>query len=174
MQQDKGFSVSVVNADNPFGMNDMLDELKAFCRVQGIEAPMAWVIKPNGYYMGYAVSLHLSGKDRGEEFDTKVIFLLRDFSESDNREVEERLLKHMFEELGEPTVLTVKELESPNQQRFFKKMGMMKMPVTWSDMNQNEYAVYAKGKLEMGGFVNLMERVEHIGTEIVYKAWKEL
>lgn len=29
--------------------------------------------------------------------------------------------------------------------------------------------VYAKGKLEMGGFVNLMERIEYIGKEIVYK-----
>ena len=174
MQQNKNNSVSVVNANNPFGMNDLLDELKAFCREQGIEAPMAWVIKPSGFYMGYAVSLHLSGKDRWEEFDTKVIFLLRDFSESDNRDVEERLLKHMFEELGEPTVLTVREPKSPNQLRFFKGMGLMKMPVTWSDVNQNEYAVYAKGKLEMGGFVNLMERVEYIGKEIVYKTWKKL
>ena len=166
--------LAIINADNPFGMNDMLDELKAFCREQGIEAPMAWVIKPSGFYMGYAVSLHLSGKDRWEEFDTKVIFLLRDFSESDNRDVEEQLLKHMFEELGEPTVLTVREPKSPNQLRFFKGMGLMKIPVTWSDVNQNEYAVYAKGKLEMGGFVNLMERVEYIGKEIVYKTWKKL
>ena len=29
--------------------------------------------------------------------------------------------------------------------------------------------VYAKGKFEMGGFVNLMERVEYKGKEIVYK-----
>ena len=45
---------------------------------------------------------------------------------------------------------------------------MMKMPVTWSDANQIEYAVYTKGNLEMGGFVNLMERVEYIGKEYVY------
>ena len=31
------------------------------------------------------------------------------------------------------------------------------------------YEVYVKGQLEMGGFVNLMERLEYIGKEIVYK-----
>ena len=77
----------------------------------------------------------------------------------------------MFEEMGEPIVLTVKELESPNQQRFFKELGMIKMPITWSDTNQNVYDVYVKGNLEMGGFVNLMERVEYIGSEIVYNEY---
>ena len=48
-------------------------------------------------------------------------------------------------------------------------VGMMKIPVTWADYQQKEYVVYAKGNLEMGGFVNLMERVEYIGKEIVYK-----
>ena len=46
---------------------------------------------------------------------------------------------------------------------------LTKMLVTWSDKKQNEYEVYAKGRLEMGGFVNLMERVEYIGKEIIYK-----
>ena len=32
----------------------------------------------------------------------------------------------------------------------------MKMPVTWADYQQDEYVVYAKDKLEMGGFVNLI------------------
>lgn len=98
-----------------------------------------------------------------------MIFLLKDFSERENREAEKRLLNHMFEELGEPVVLTIKAETSPRQQLFFKHVGLMKMPVTWADYQQNEYVVYAKGKLEMGGFVNLMERVEYIGKEIVYK-----
>lgn len=34
--------------------------------------------------------------------------MLKDFSERENREAEERLLNHMFEELGEPVVLTEK------------------------------------------------------------------
>ena len=95
--------------------------------------------------------------------------MLKDFSDRENREAEERLLNHMFEELGEPVVLTVKAVASPNQLRFFKHVGMMKMPVTWADYQQNDYVVYAKGKLEMCGFVNLMERVEYKGKEIVYK-----
>ena len=97
-----------------------------------------------------------------------LFFLLKDFSERENREVEERLLKHLFEELGEPVVLTVKAVASPHQQQFFKHVGIMKMPVTWADYQQKEYVAYAKGNLEMGGFVNLMERVEYIGKEIVY------
>ena len=36
----------------------------------------------------------------------------------------------MFEDLGEPVVLTVKAVASPNQLRFFKHVGMMKIPVT--------------------------------------------
>ena len=151
-----------------FGMNDLQDRLKLFCKEQSLDNPQFWIIKPDEYYMGYAVSLHLSGKDRWEEFDAKVIYVLRDFSDRENREAEERLLKHMFEEIGEPIVLTIKEVESPNQLRFLKGIGLMKMPVTWSDTCQNVYDVYAKGNLEMGGFVNLMERIEYIGKEIVY------
>ena len=152
-----------------FGMNDLQDRLKRFCNEQSMDIPLFWIIKPDEYYMGYAVSLHLSGKDRWEEFDAKVIFLLKDYSDRENRKAEEKLLKHMFEELGEPIVLTIIEVESPNQLRFLKGMGMMKMPVSWSDSNKNDYAVYAKGNLEMGGFVNLMERIEYIGKEIVFK-----
>ena len=153
---------------DPFGMNDLQDRLKVFCKEQGLDIPQFWVIKPDDYYMGYAVSLHLNGKDRWEEFDANLVYVLRDFSDRENREVEERLLNHMFEEIEEPIVLTIKEVESPNQLRFLKGIGLMKMPVTWSDTCQNVYDVYAKGNLEMGGFVNLMERIEYIGKEIVY------
>lgn len=152
-----------------FGMNDLQDRLKKFCIDQSMDMPQFWIIKPDDYYMNYAASLHLSGKDRWEEFDANVVYVLRDFSDRENREVEERLLNHMFEELGEPVVLTIREVDLPNQQRFFKGAGLMKMPVTWADYQQNQYVVYAKGKLEMGGFVNLMERIEYIGKEIVYK-----
>lgn len=162
----------MVRHSDPFGMNDLQDRLKRFCKEQSLDVPQFWIIQPDGYYMGYAVSLHLNGKDRWEEFDTRVIFLLKDFSERENREVEERLLKHLFEELGEPVVLTLKAVASPHQHQFFKHVGMMKMPVTWADYQQNDYVVYAKGKFEMGGFVNLMERVEYIGKEIVYSVYK--
>jgi len=154
---------------DPFGMNHLQDRLKMFCKEQGLDIPQFWIIKPDDYHMGYAVSMHLSGKDRWEEFDAKVIYVLRDFSDRENREIEERLLNHMFEEIEEPIVLTIKEMESPNQLHFLKGIGLMKMPVTWSDTCQNMYDVYAKGNLEMGGFVNLMERIEYIGKEIVFK-----
>lgn len=163
MQEDS------ISSNDLFGMNDLQNRLKMFCKEQGVDIPQFWIIQPNGFYMGYAASLHLSGKDRWEEFDARVVFLLKDFSERENRKAEERLLKHMLEELGEPVVLTVKTVASPRQQLFFKHVGLMKMPVTWADYRQNEYGVYAKGKLEMGGFVNLMERIEYIGKEIVYK-----
>ena len=151
-----------------FGMNDLQDRLKKFCIDKSMDMPLFWIIKPDDYYMGYAVSLHLSRKDRWKELDANVVYVLRDFSDRENREVEERLLKHMFEEIEEPIVLTIKEVKSPNQLRFLKGIGLMKMPVTWSDTCQNMYDVYAKGNLEMGGFVNLMERIEYIGKEIVY------
>ena len=49
---------------DPFGMNGLQDRLKAFCRAQGLEFPKFWIIQPDGYYMSYAVSLHLNGNDR--------------------------------------------------------------------------------------------------------------
>lgn len=151
---------------DPFGMNDLQDRIKAFCKEQGLDAPKFWVIQPDGYYMKYAVSLHLNGHDRWEAFDAHVVYLLRDFSDRNNREVEKGLLINMFEELDEPTVLTT--VANSNQHLFFKTVGLLKMPVTWSDYNQNYYDVFAIGNIEMGGFVNLMERIEYIGKEYVY------
>lgn len=152
-----------------FGTDDLQDRLKAFCREQGLEMPRFRIFPPNGVYMCYAVSLHLTGKDRWEEFDAKVIYLLKDLNEIGNSEALANRLRCMFEDLGMPVVLTVKADESNSQQRFFKSLGMMRMPVTWSDENHRDYEVYTKGNIEMGGFVNLMERVEFIGKEIVYR-----
>ena len=152
-----------------FGTCDLQDRLKAFCREQGLEMPRFRIFPPNGVYMCYAVSLHLTGKDRWEEFDAKVIYLLKDLNEIGNSEALANRLRCMFEDLGMPVVLTVKADESNSQQRFFKSLGMMRMPVTWSDENHRDYEVYTKGNIEMGGFVNLMERVEFIGKEIVYR-----
>lgn len=61
-------------------------------------------------------------------------------------------------------------IELPNsQQRFNKGIGLTQMLVTQSNDQQNEYDVYAKGYMDMGSFINLMERVEYIGKEMVYK-----
>lgn len=151
-----------------FGTCDLQDRLKAFCREQGLEMPRFWVFPPNGVCINYAVSLHLMGKERWEEFDANVVYLLKDLNEIGNNEALANRLRCMFEDCGGAIVLTVKADESSNQLQFFKGLGMTRMPVTWSDENQRDYEVYTKGHIEMGGFVNLMERVEFIGKEIVY------
>lgn len=152
-----------------FGISDLQDRLTSFCKEQGLEMPRFWIFPPNGVYINYAVSLHLTGKDRWEEFDAKVVYLLKDLNEIGNNEALANRLRCMFEDLGEPVVLTVKADESSNQQLFFKGFGMTRMPVTWSDEHLQDYEVYTLGEIDMGGFVNLMERVEYIGKEIVYK-----
>ncbi len=152
-----------------FGVSDLQDRMKAFCREQGLEMPRFRIFPPNGFYMCYAVSLHLTGKDRWEAFDANVVYLLKDLDEIGNNEALGNRLRCMFEDLGEPIVLTAKIAKRPfSQQRFYKSIGLVRTPVTWSDYHQNDYEAYVKGKLEMGGFVNLMERIEYIGKEIVY------
>jgi hypothetical protein len=111
----------------------------------------------------------MKGKDRWEVFDANVVYLLKDLNEIGNNEALGNRLRCMFEDLGKPVVLTIKADESNSQQRFFKSLGMMRMPVTWSDEHQQDYEVYTLREIDMGGFVNLMERVEFIGKEIVYR-----
>lgn len=153
-----------------FKVADLQDRLRTFCTEQGLESPRFWILSPDGCYVCHVVSLHLSGKDRWEEFEATVLFELRDFSMRENRELETNRFRGIFEEVGEPIVLTSKVVESSyGQLRFFKELGMIKMPITWSDSNNEEYEVYVKGQLDMGGFVNLMERIEYIGKEYVYR-----
>lgn len=148
---------------------DRLDRLEVFCREQGIEHPMMRLIDVDDVLRPYAIPLHLSGKDRWEEFDAEVIFLLRDFPERENREAEECRLSVMAEEFGIPCLLTTKAAFSPRQDNYYYwKFGFMKMPVTWSDNAGRVYEVFLKGQLDMGAFANLMERVEYIGKEIIY------
>lgn len=153
-----------------FGVNDLQDRLKAFCREEGLDAPRFWIFPPDGCYVCHAVSLHLVSKDKQFDFDARVIFELKDFSGMENRDAEANRLHCMLEELGEPIILTSKVAENPdNQHCFFKSVGITKIPVTWSDHHQNEYEVYVKGQLIMDEFASLMEWVEYIGKEIVYK-----
>ena len=152
-----------------FERNDLQDWLKAFCREQGLEMPRFGIFPPNGVDLCYAVSLHLTEKDRWEEFDANAVFMLKDLNEIGNNGVLENRLCCMFEDLGEPVVLTIKADESASQQCFFKGLGMTKTPVTWADGHQQDYEVYTKGDINMGDFVNLMERVEYIGKVIVYR-----
>lgn len=150
-----------------FGYVDLQDRLQAFCRLQGLEMPRFWVFPPNRVMMVYAVTMHLNGNDRWEEFEANAFFLLKTLHEIGNNEALENRLRAIFSDLGEPIVLTVSADDANCQQPFFKGVGMVMMPVTWQDDIGNMYEVYVKGKLEMGGFVNLMEHVEFIGKEIV-------
>ena len=165
---------------DPFGTDRMTDALKVFCREQGMDAPEFWIINPDRYIdheggclMPYAAVLHLAGKDRWEEFEARAIFLLTDFSERENREMERSKLVIAFRDFGEPVVLTTWMPEGLSRQRnnlnFYRSVGMTRMPITWEDEAQREYEVYVKGQLEMGSFVSLMERMEYIGRAIVYK-----
>ena len=70
--------------------------------------------------------------------------------------------------MGKPVILTVKVDENFAQRQFFKGIGLMKLPVTLTDNQQNVYEVYVKGQLEMDDIVKLMEHVEYIGKEMVY------
>lgn len=152
-----------------FGIGDMQDRLEEFCRAQGIEVPITRLIEVDGVLMPYAVPMHLSGKDRWEEFDAEAIFLLVDFPDKEDREAEACRLSVMAEEFERPCLLTTRAAFSPRQDQFYRKFGFMKMPVTWSDEADREYEVLVKGQLEMGSFVSLIEHVEYIGKEIVYK-----
>lgn len=59
---------------NVFGVNDMYNNLQAFCKKQGWDMPRFWAFPPNGVMMCYAVSLQLKGKDKGEVLDAKACF----------------------------------------------------------------------------------------------------
>jgi hypothetical protein len=155
---------------DPFDVDGLQDRLKAFCKEKGLDNPRFWIFPPDGYYICHAVSLHLNGKDRWEEFDVNVVFVLKDFSMREDRGMDANRLRCMFEDFGEPIVLTSKFAERPDkQQQFYKRIGLTKVPATWSDNHQHDYEIYTKGHIEMGGFMNLMEWIEYIGKDIIYK-----
>lgn len=152
-----------------FGVNDLQDRMRTFCEEQGLEMPTFWIFPPNGYYVCHCFSMHLKGKDNWKDVEASVVFMLKDFSAMDNREIEADRLISMLKDLGEPVVLTSKVAERPNhQQRFYESVGLVKMPVRWEDDAQNEYEVYVYGNIVMNTFAYVMEQVEYIGKEIVY------
>lgn len=122
-----------------FGMNDLQDRVKAFCKEQGWETPMFRIFPPDGCYVCHCFSLHLKGKDNWKDVEASVVFMLMDFSVMDNREIEANRLCSMLKDLGEPVVLTSKVAERPaHQQRFYESVGLVKMPVRWEDDAQRE------------------------------------
>ena len=156
-----------------FGTNDLQDRLKAFCREQEMEMPRFWVLptEPEGCLVCHAVSLRLTGKDNWEGIEANVIFVLKDFSTMENREAEANRLQCIFKELGEPVLLTAKVAErSDKQQLFYKSIGLVKIPVSWQDDEQNEYEVYVWGNMLMDTFAYVMEQVEYIGKAACRRA----
>ena len=154
---------------DPFGTDAMVDALRVFCQKQGFEIPRQWLVHPDDCLMHYAESVHLKGKEHWVAFDATVLFVLIDFSQREDRSTEAMQLRCILDDIGEPVLLTSKVGEVPNKQLgFFENVGLTKMPVTWMD-DRHEYEVYTKGNIEMGAFASLMDRVEYIGKEIVYK-----
>lgn len=153
---------------NVFGINDMLDRLKEFCRAQGIEVPMTRLIEVDGVLRPYFIPLHLVRNDQMCQYDVEVVFLLVDFPDKEDREVEACRLKVMTKEFERPCLLTTRAAFSPRQDQFYRKFGFMKMPVTWSDEAQRDYEVYVKGDILMDTFAYAMEQMKYIGREILY------
>ena len=153
-----------------FDVNDLQDRVKAFCREQGWEMPRFRIFPPDGYYVCHCFSMHLKGKDNWKDVEASVVFMLMDFSTMDNREIEANRLSCMLKDLGEPVVLTSKVAARPaHQQRFYESVGLVKIPVRWEDDAQNEYEVYVYDNMVMDSFAYVMEQVEYIGKEIVYR-----
>ena len=123
------------------------------------ENPKFW---PASCTKDFAVSLHMMGSDRWEEFDANVVFVLGEYGKKQTK-----LLGKILDELKEPVVLTIPFAVPANQQNFFKRLGLVLVPARWTNKNQEEYNVYVKGQMGMGGFVNLMEHVENIGGHVV-------
>ena len=137
----------------------MTNKLKTICKEHGCDNPRFW---PASYTKDYAVSLHMTGADQWEEFDANVVFLLGEQSKN-----EAKLLGHILEELQEPIVLNVPLAESLGKQNLFKNLGVNLMPARWTDKKEREYEVYLKGSMKMGGWANMMTRVEGINCDLI-------
>ena len=137
---------------------NMTKELKMYCREQGYGIPKFW---PASYTKDYAVSLHMTGDDQWEEFDANVVFLLGEHGKN-----ETQLLRHLLEKLQEPVALIVLT-ESVNNQNIYKSLGFTLMPARWTDTNEREYEVYIKGSMKMGGWANMMTRIEGTESDII-------
>ena len=150
----------------------MMNSLETFCRLEKLEAPRFWTVEMGGAEAVYAVSLHLAGEYVWGEYDAQTVYVVKDPQERGERKAEADALKRIFETYDLPIVLTMRMAESVEQQadnlRFLKSLGLTQMPVRWSDEKEREYEVFTKGRLEMGGFVDLMERVEQIGRDYIY------
>jgi len=144
-----------------------MKDLKTYCNEHGYDNPKSWRYGLC-FWRRYAVSLHITGKDRWEEFDANVVLLLDRSHKKYRLKKEAKLIGKIAAKLNEPVLLTLPVTMSMSRRNLFKSLGLTLMPVRWSGKGQDEYGVYLKGEMEIGPFANLMERVERIGKEIIY------
>jgi hypothetical protein len=137
----------------------MTKKLKMYCREHGYDNPKFW---PADYMDDYAVSFHMTGNDQREEFKANVVFLL-----GKHRKNEAKLLGYILKKLQEPIVMNVPLADSTNVQSIYKSHGLTLMPGRWTDKNEEEYEVYIKGSMKMGGWANMMTRVEGIDCDLI-------
>jgi hypothetical protein len=137
----------------------MANELKDYCKEHGYDNPKFW---PASCTKDYAVSICVRSNDLWEEFEASVVCIIGEY-----RNNEAKYLGQILKELQEPIVLTVPIAVSANKQTLYRSHGFSLMPTKWTDENEREFEVLVKGSMKMGGFVNLMERVESISGHVV-------
>ena len=152
-----------------FGMSDLHNRLKAFCKEHGIDKPKSWRYG-FCFWRRYAVSLHLVKHDRWDDFDANVVFLVNRRHKKYKKRRETKLIGRIVDDLQEPFVLTLPTDMSTERRNMLKGFGLSLMPVRWTafDDNEDEYEVFMKGQMEMGPFANMMEKVKETG-KIVFK-----
>ncbi len=150
---------------DPFGINKMLAELKAYCKEQGFEFPITWLGKRDDILVPFAVPLHLHSDDRQFPYDGHVVFVLNDDVANRDR------VQAYLSQLTEPMLLTV-QLKETSLRNKYEGVGMKLAPTRWSDNEGNEYEVYIKGNMDMETFGHLMEQMEYIGSNIIYKDYE--
>ena len=157
---DLNFIRAVTDKNTHKDISIMANELKDYCKEHGYDNPKFW---PASCTKDYAVSIRMRDNDRWgwEEFDANVIFILGEHSKN-----EAKLIGLILKELRDPVVLIVPLAISANKQSLYNSHGFLLVPARWTN-NLEEFEIYIKGQMSMGGFVNLMEQVERIGSKIV-------
>ena len=155
---DLNFIRAVTDKNLHKDISIMANELKVYCKEHGYDNPKFW---PASCTKDYAVSIRMRDNDRWEKYRADVVFL---YGEHEKNEAQ--LLEQIIKDLQEPIVLIVPLAESASQQNLYKRLGLVLIPARWTN-NLEEFEIYIKGQMSMGGFVNLMEQVERIGSKIV-------
>lgn len=160
------------NPNDLFGDESYLSHLKCTCNKEDMKDPMFWIIKPDDRYMGYAVSMHLSGGEKENHYDTNVVFITNDLSSMKNRMMELSLLRYIKQHLGAPLLLTLKASATGANDNIMKAVCLEKLPIRWYDTDNQAYEIFAYSSEQLGDLEHLMGRVNDIGQDLIYhKDW---